>query len=313
MGSKISTRDNVTNHYRLHQNLGTSASTTVRVGTRKSDDEEVAVKFIKKRFINTKQLDATVKKLRSLECDQLLHIEQIYLTHEEVVLVTEHMKGGALFDRIVLRGGFSENEAAKIIKQICLGVKYLQDEGVELSEIKPENLMFSDESINGLKMTNFGFGWNYIDRTFDFDSYAPGYLAPEILLHDKTTNATPCWSIGIILYTVLAGKPPFFGSTVREMVDSLSSQKIDLVDVKVSFEGLLLLKRCLHLDPSKRITCEEILELEWITKNCSTERKNTFELETERRKKERQKFRRVIGLIIHTNRLKRSMLTLLGD
>lgn len=96
----------------------------------------------------------------------------------------ECMEGGELFQRIQdrLEGAFTEREAAQVMREICLAVKYLHDINIAHRDLKPENLLYTSQEPNAvLKLTDFGFAKETLTKdTLQTPCYTPYYVAPEV-------------------------------------------------------------------------------------------------------------------------------------
>merc|ERR1712200_244183 len=111
-----------------------------------------------------------------------------------------------LFNRIRERQSFNEREAAEIVKDICIAVKFLHDMNVAHRDLKPENLLYSSKD-------NFGFAKEtHVRDTLQTPCYTPYYVAPEVLGPEKYDKSCDLWSIGVIMYILLCGYPPFYSN-----------------------------------------------------------------------------------------------------
>lgn len=134
------------------------------------------------------------------------------------------MEGGELFQRIQDRqdGAFTERgliiiwngfsfsfvkpknilEAAQIMHEICVAVKYLHDLDIAHRDLKPENLLYTSPAPNAiLKLTDFGFAKEtFIKDTLQTPCYTPYYVAPEVLGPEKYDKSCDIWSLGVIMY-----------------------------------------------------------------------------------------------------------------
>lgn len=187
-------------------------------------------------------------------------------------IISEYLAGGELYDRILKMKRFSEKDAAKIIHQILLGLNYMHKKNIVHRDIKPENILLNSADINKLdvKITDFGFAKCYDPENFEgMDEIlgSPLYMAPEIVKKLRYDSKVDIWSLGIMAYIILSGKPPFSGKTKDEIFLQLTTQSIQYSDglwSKLSREAKSFVKRCLTRDPQLRPTAEDLLEHEWI-------------------------------------------------
>lgn len=113
---------------------------------------------------------------------------------------------GVLFNSIILSVRLlvihiphSDIEAAQIMHEICLAVKYLHDMDIAHRDLKPENLLYTSDTI--LKLTDFGFAKETFTKdTLQTPCYTPYYVAPEVLGPEKYDKSCDIWSLGVIMY-----------------------------------------------------------------------------------------------------------------
>lgn len=190
----------------------------------------------------------------------------------------ECMEGGELFQRIQDRQdtAFTEREAAQITYEIAVAVKHLHDMDIAHRDLKPENLLYTNPGPHGiLKLTDFGFA-----KTTDFkDSlqtpcYTPYYVAPEVLGPDKYDKGCDVWSLGVIMYILLCGFPPFYSYHGLPISPGMKKRirlgQYDFPDAEwssVSAEAKDLIRQMLSIDPTKRLQIEEVMKNRWIAKH----------------------------------------------
>jgi len=132
----------------------------------------------------------------------------------------ELVTGGELFDRIVQKGCYYEDDAKKLVKKIVHGVAYLHENGIAHRDLKPENLLLkSKDNDYDVKIADFGLS-SFIDsqKMMQTACGTPAYVAPEVLQatgYDKTVDM---WSVGVITYILLCGFPPFHAETVKALL-----------------------------------------------------------------------------------------------
>ncbi|TYI06456.1 hypothetical protein ES332_A10G160500v1 [Gossypium tomentosum] len=193
---------------------------------------------------------------------------------EAIYLVMELCRGGELFDRILAKGHYSERAAATIIKTILEIVKVCHEHGVIHRDLKPENFLFADESESApIKAIDFGLSIFYESgQRFSDIVGSPFYMAPEVLKRNYGEEVD-VWSIGVILYILLCGVPPFWAETEEGIAHAIIKGEIDFKRdpwPKVSGEAMELVKNMLRPNPYNRMTIQEILEHPWIQnpKHC---------------------------------------------
>ncbi|WKY04307.1 hypothetical protein Q1695_005367 [Nippostrongylus brasiliensis] len=204
--------------------------------------------------------------------------ENSYNDVQCLLVVMESMRGGELFNRIQERGqqAFTEREAASIMYEICSAVAHLHKMNIAHRDIKPENLLYVDDSPNAsLKLTDFGFA----KRTDESEPlglatacYTPYYCAPEVLGAEKYDKSCDLWSVGVVMYILLCGYPPFFSQNGLPMSPGMKA-KIKSGQYTfpspewdcVSEAAKDLIKKLLKTDAAERISIEQTMQHKWIT------------------------------------------------
>jgi len=184
------------------------------------------------------------------------------------------MDGGELFSRIEESQGFSERDAAEIVAEICSAVKFLHDRNIAHRDLKPENLLFSNKGKKAtLKLTDFGFAKEANNRdTLKTPCYTPYYVAPEVLGSKKYDLSCDIWSLGVIIYILLCGFPPFFSTQGLPLSPGMKKRiRLGQFDFpkpewsEVSDEAKDLIRGCLKTNPQERLTIDQVVETKWIS------------------------------------------------
>jgi len=151
----------------------------------------------------------------------------MYEDKKKFYFVNEMMYGGTLYDRVT-REQLSENRAAKIIRQLISAVTYLHSKGIVHGDIKPHNIHFRGVDDDMIKLIDFG-----TSRRINPDHHMHGvfgtvyYLAPEVIEGDYDEKCD-VWSIGVILYILIAGGPPFDGANGKEVIQAILKGQFNL-------------------------------------------------------------------------------------
>ncbi|KAK7895540.1 hypothetical protein WMY93_020865 [Mugilogobius chulae] len=143
--------------------------------------------------------------------------ENLHKEKKSIFVIMECLNGGELFNRIEARGdqAFTEREASEIMHDIGTAISFLHHLNIAHRDIKPENLLYTTKDNNAtLKLTDFGFAKETIvHNCLQTPCYTPYYVAPEVLGPEKYDKSCDMWSLGVIMYILLCGFPPFYSNT----------------------------------------------------------------------------------------------------
>ncbi|VDK48684.1 unnamed protein product [Gongylonema pulchrum] len=129
-------------------------------------------------------------------------------------MLFEYVPGGELFSYLRSAQRFSNSASRFYASEIVLALEYLHSNNIVYRDLKPENLMLTE---NGhMKLTDFGFAKVISDRTYTLCG-TPEYLAPEIIDDQGYGTAVDWWSLGILIYEMLVGVPPFRGDSLSDI------------------------------------------------------------------------------------------------
>jgi len=182
----------------------------------------------------------------------------------------ELMTGGELFDVLLEKEQFSEKEARDVIRPIIDAIGYCHSLGIVHRDIKPENLLFSsvDSETSIIKVSDFGLA-----RFIDDEALAtttcgtPGYVAPEILSQKPYGQECDYWSIGVVLFILLSGMPPFYDEDNFVLFEKIKKGEFDFSAPSwdsISDGPKDIISKLLIVDPSQRIKPSDLLKHPWI-------------------------------------------------
>lgn len=198
----------------------------------------------------------------------ILTLVDYFETMNNLYLVTDLALGGELFDRICRKGSYYESDAADLIRATLSAVAYLHDHGIVHRDLKPENLLFRTPEDNAdLLIADFG-----LSRIMDEEQFhvltttcgTPGYMAPEIF--KKTGHGKPVdlWALGVITYFLLCGYTPFDRDSDFEEMQAILNADYSFTPLEywrgVSDSAKDFIRKCLTIDPAKRMTAHEALQ-----------------------------------------------------
>ena len=227
-----------------------------------------------------------VKIMKGLSHPCLVKIHEVLMSETDVIIVMDLVSGGELFDLIqdhYQSKRLSEASTKVHFYQIVHSVNYLHSKQVCHRDLKLENILLENEDdISRIKIIDFGLSktWNIPKDPLVTYVGTPVYMAPEIIkLDDDSTETSSskssytskidCWSLGVILYTMLSGKRPFTsGPDLQARIMSGRYRPMDGKEwVSISKAAKHLVTKLLEVDPEARLSTGQILDHPWFAKD----------------------------------------------
>ena len=264
--------NNLLNEYTLYEHLGAGAFGLVQKVKHKSSGQIRAMKIIKKSSRYSNKNLKEIENLKLLNHPNIVKLYEYYFDRKNIYIITEYCEGGELFDKIKERNTyFNEKDAAKILKAVLQAVAYCHSMGVVHRDLKPENILLEGNDFEHIKLIDFGTS-TVINKNKKFNERlgTAYYIAPEVLSKNYDEKCD-LWSVGVIMYILLTGEPPFNGKNDDEIIKNVKTQSINYESRKlrhVSIEGKDLLKKFLERNTKKRISAAKALEHPWIKKEA---------------------------------------------
>lgn len=306
------------------KSLGSGMYGNVVLAEHKATGMQVALKIIRKKLTDAKQFKSVVNEINTMKAaltttgsPNIVRIYDAYQDKHRIYIALELCPGGELFDRIVAKKKFSEEDASVIVRKLTTAIKAFHDKGIIHRDLKPENILLDSEADDAeVKITDFGLV--KVDGEEDLHRHqkvgSPGYVSPQVLTSPPLyTKACDVWALGVITYVLVAGFPPFYGED-RDMFKAIKAGRFAFQSPwwdTISDAVKDLIKKMLTVDPDERITTEGILAHPWIVEHQKDEDLGVGE---ELRKTiARRRFRSVVMASLWGSRLNvRAKLTSLG-
>ena len=277
------------NFYLYGRRIGQGAFGKVNLGLNVLTGRVVAIKSFKttpiKKFQHKmKKIQYETELMKRFNHKNITKILEVFNDEEYMLIIMEYINGGNLFSFVKKRRKLSEKMAKFLFRQIILGIQHIHSKNVVHRDIKLENILIDFD--NNVKICDFGIGKvleNEDELLYD-KCGTPMYMAPEIILanDDNGYKGFPVdiWSSGITLYIMLSGSLPFNIKNKNNNKEDMALNSIkdknniflqnQIVNVKpkeienISIEAKNLLKGLLNKNPSKRLTCSQILNHPWL-------------------------------------------------
>ncbi|XP_023415128.1 ribosomal protein S6 kinase alpha-2 isoform X2 [Loxodonta africana] len=261
-----------TDGYEIKEDIGVGSYSVCKRCVHKATDAEYAVKIIDKSKRDPSEEIEIL--LRYGQHPNIITLKDVYDDGKYVYLVMELMRGGELLDRILRQRCFSEREASDVLCTITKTMDYLHSQGVVHRDLKPSNILYMDESGNpeSIRICDFGFAKQLRAENglLMTPCYTANFVAPEVLKRQGYDAACDVWSLGILLYTMLAGFTPFANGpddTPEEILARIGSGKYALSGGNwdsISDAAKDVVSKMLHVDPHQRLTVVQVLKHPWI-------------------------------------------------
>lgn len=273
----------ITSVYDLGERLGRGATSTVYAGTHRASKMPVAIKVMnvyteKRRRQSIAELGLLIKIRRRLgSVRHIAHMLDAFVDDVggRVYVVMELCRGGELFDQIVKRGHYSERTASKLIASIACALQDLHQMDIIHCDLKPENILLRSQEDDGADdpaLADFGLSYDASSGESRNIVGTPAYLAPEVLLHKAYSPACDVWGLGVVLYILLSGTPPFYGDSDLQLRNRICTGDYHFHRVTwghISGPAKELVTRCLQPDREKRISIPEFLRHPWIAEHAA--------------------------------------------
>jgi len=198
---------------------------------RKKDTGEIlAMKVLHKSVVvnrsQVEHIQAERAILESIDHPFLIRLRFAFQTESKLFMIMQFMRGGEVFHHLKSKKTFDEDLARFYAAEIALGIGHLHAVGVVYRDLKPENVLLDADG--HIKLTDFGLAkvLTQPDETARTFCGTPEYLAPEVidgLPHDKSVD---WWSLGVLIWEMLTGAPPFYDTNVQVMYEMIRAARL---------------------------------------------------------------------------------------
>eukprot|EP00439_Symbiodinium_sp_Y106_P066688 s3114_g10.t3 len=248
------------------RSLGKGSFGVVRRIRRKGTDDVYALKTMQKaEVVNgqlVEQVEREIQVQRTLKHENVLRLYKHFEDEDTVYLLLEYCAKGELYQLLRTQKGrkFSEQMSKHFFVQLVRGLKYLHSHQIVHRDLKPENLLVTHDDV--LKIGDFGWcaATNVLRTTF---CGTMDYLAPEMIQGSGHNHTLDIWSVGILLYEMMVGRPPFQSTNHTMLIDRI-------LKIAIFFPPGLpplvvdLVRRLLKRDPAQRLPLEQVLRHPWV-------------------------------------------------
>jgi len=203
-------------------------------------------------------IEREVAILKLIQHPNIIQLLDIWENRAEIYLVTEYIEKGDLFEFINHNGAVDEVEAIFYFRQMMSALEYCHSLNICHRDLKPENILLKGSG--QIKIADFGMAALQQDPSHQLRTAcgSPHYAAPELLRHQHYKgSAVDIWSMGVILFAMLAGRLPFDDDDMNVMLTKAKRAQY-MMPKHLSREAEDLIRRILVVNPSQRITMKQM-------------------------------------------------------
>jgi fused-like protein len=247
--------------YRVLERIGEGSFGKVYKGRRRHTGQLCALKFISKHGKSAKDilnLRSEISILRLLNHENIILMFDALETDGSFCVVTEYAQG-ELFEVLTDDSRLPEPVVQDVAKQLVAALHYLHSHRIIHRDMKPQNILIG---ANGLvKLCDFGFARAMSSNTQVLTSIkgTPLYMSPELVKEQPYDHTSDLWSLGIILYELATGQPPFYTNSIYSLINHIVKDPVVYPDT-MSSDFKSFLKGLLVKDPKRRLS--------WSTNPC---------------------------------------------
>ncbi|XP_052178998.1 serine/threonine-protein kinase TIO isoform X2 [Diospyros lotus] len=248
-------------NYHVIELVGEGSFGKVYKGRRKYTGQTVAMKFILKHGKSEKDihnLRQEIEILRKLKHENIIEMLDSFESPQEFCVVTEFAQG-ELFEILEDDKCLPEAQVQAIAKQLVKALHYLHSNRIIHRDMKPQNILIGAGSV--VKLCDFGFARAMSTNTVVLRSIkgTPLYMAPELVREQPYNHTVDLWSLGVILYELFVGQPPFYTNSVYALIRHIIKDPVKYPE-NMSLNFKTFLKGLLNKEPQNRLTWPSLLE-----------------------------------------------------
>ncbi len=228
--------------------------------------QTVAIKLIPKAGKKEREIQGLRQEidiLKTLRHKNIIQMLDAFETPSDFCVVTEFAQG-ELFEILEVDTSLSEEVVQTIARQLVAALHYLHSNRIIHRDMKPQNILIAADGT--VKLCDFGFARAMSQDTFVLTSIkgTPLYMAPELVQEQPYTPAVDIWSMGVILYELFVGKPPFYTTSIYKLIKQIVNESPSYPSaMSRSFRDFL--EGVLEKDPKKRLGWPDLLEHPFIS------------------------------------------------
>lgn len=247
----------ISNRYAIEEKLGSGGMATVFLATDLNTNSKVAIKFLHPQYAR----DANYIERFVREAEMAIHLDHPNIAkvvdygsqRSEHFIVMEYIGGRNIAEILKDEGKLPEERALSIARSVASALDYAGSLGIVHRDIKPQNIMLTDEG--EVKVADFGIAKMASMATMTHTGMflgSPAYTSPEQAKGEKVDSRSDIYSLGITLYEMLSGHPPFQSGNPWSVINMHITAEPPVIDAGIAPDIKEILLKCLKKDPDER-------------------------------------------------------------
>lgn len=289
--------------------------------------DEAPKTFAVKKIPRTPDIESAVLHevavMQNLEHTSLVQIQDFLEDDDFYYIVSEYVPGTTVMELLMkMQQSFTEQDARAIVEQLLQAVNYIHGEGVVHRDVTLENLLLVKPPVvkkednkaetsstmskkSKIKLCDFGLARRVpAPRSVTRCCGTPLYMSPEVLKHIPYDQTADMWSIGVLVYMLLVGTPPFVASSEKELFSKIRLGEWSFPPASASATNIIsdsakeLVRKLLVVEPIQRWTAREALGAAWFRQDASSLSSIDLSTSVSKLKDLRSKFRSVAKVVM---------------
>ncbi|XP_053723935.1 caM kinase-like vesicle-associated protein [Synchiropus splendidus] len=220
--------------------------------------------------------------LKMIKHHNILQLVDVFETKKEYFIFLELATGREVFDWILDQGYYSERDTSNVMRQVLEAVAYLHSLNIVHRNLKLENLVYFNR-LKHSKIVISDFQLAKLENGLIKDPCGtPEYLAPEVVARQRYGRPVDCWAIGVIMYILLSGNPPFYDDSEDDSDNRDRNLFLKILSGDYEFDSpywddisdsaKTLVASLMDVDQDQRLTAQEAIAHEWISGNAASDK-----------------------------------------
>ena len=240
--------------FRVIEEIGSGSFGRVYKCQRKGEDVKLAMKILNKRMIMRQKQNKYVLEenriMKSVKHPFVIHLYYTLQTPRSLIFIMELCPKGDLAAHISEKERFSEPTASFYAAEIILALEYIHSKNIIFRDMKPDNVLLDAQG--HIRLADFGIA-KKVEGDEGTKTFAgtPAYLAPEMFTQKTAGKSADIYSLGVLIYEMLVGEPPFYSTNAQELFTQIQHSEIEYPDY-LSEAAVDLIQRLTDKSPSHR-------------------------------------------------------------